>query len=115
MEWTLRFSQIREILIDRAIDSDDGEIPAALEEEPELSEPLARISELFWWLSSRRQIVVGGMGAPMPRPLSVQDIWTVAPEWGIDPGHFLRVTGEGDALYIDHLARQSTRSMKGKR
>lgn len=111
--WTLRWGTVIDQLIEKA--SEPGPEPAALIEQPELPVHLETVAELFWLLSNQRPFAGGGMGPPMPRPIPVQDIWTTAPDWGLDPGYFLRVTGRADALYIDHLNRIAETRMKQSR
>ena len=101
-------------LLLKAEESDFEHIPAALEEKPELTERQQLFRALFWQLSNRRPLVGGGMGAPMPRMLAIQDVYLAAPDWGIDPAEFLAVTSIADGLYIEHLAAQMARQAKRK-
>lgn len=117
MEWTNKYGQVKDYLLERA--DETGQVPDALNEEPERPAHLQKVLELWYYLSNQRPMVGGGMGPPMPRPIPVADIYMTAPDWGIDPGYFLRVTMEGDALYIEHLMvtieRKAKDAMKKKK
>ena len=89
--------------------AEDGEEPAALKDQPELPAHLEPVADLFWILSNQRPFMAGGMDAPIPRPLPVADIWATAPDWGIDPGYFLRVTAPADALYIEEATKRRSK------
>ena len=92
--------------------AEEGSDPAALLAKPELPPHLELVSDLFWILSGQRPFVAGGMGPPMPRPILIADIWMTAPEWGIEPAYFLRVTAAADQLYMETINRQMGKTQK---
>ena len=100
----MKWGKMTDHLIEKAEDGDED--PQALIEQPAQPAHLEPVAELFWILSNQRPFISGGMGPSIPRPLTVADIWAAAPEWGIDPAYFLRVTAPADELYIQTAIRQ---------
>ena len=105
--WQLTWGKDEEFL--EEIAEEDGELPRALEEKPELEPHQEGILEAFYLLSCDRPIGMGGVGA-----IPTTGILALAGVIKEDPWDFLVLCRALDAVYLERINAKTSQEKPEK-